>query len=99
VQYFTSHWHNTFTTHVSDLTTFNFLLLSIHNKCPKYSVPGSVRPWTCLVMNCRSPLFNGPGSVANVLTDTQKGAGEVSLHFKLELNSLGGFQVFQQITI
>ena len=43
--------------------------------------------------------FKGPGAVANGLTCTQKGAGEVSLHLKLELNTLTVFQVFQQIKV
>jgi hypothetical protein len=38
-----------------------------------------------------SPPVTGPAVIANDLTVSQKGAGEGSLHFKLELNTLGFF--------
>jgi hypothetical protein len=65
--------------------------VTIHNKWSKCLPPESVHAWTRLIMDC-STLSKVLGRL-RMVWQTQTCVGEVSLHFHLELNTLGFLDV------
>ena len=90
IQYFNYDLYNIFTVHVHNLVTDEFLLFiacTLYNKCSKYHPPESVHFGHDLSWSVSRSL-RSPG-VANGLKGVKKCVGLVSVHFQLELNTLG----------
>lgn len=63
----------------------------LHNKCQKNYPAETVRAWTRLIMDYRS--LSKVTGLLQMVWQTQKCLGEVSLYFQMELNMLGVLSV------
>ena len=88
MQYLTYNWHNRFTIHIPNLITVKLLFISSQLTTNAQNVLHHNQARTDKSHRGLWHPFRGPRVVVNHLTGI-KCAGEVSLHFQMELNTLG----------